>query len=74
MNPEIPLPESFKQGIFEAFNTNKTGYISPSGIERLRKAISSDLQKNFQIDAHADNVLVIDGPKGNLIKQILLAN
>lgn len=64
MNPEIPLPDSFKQGVFEAFNTNQTGYIPPRGIERLRKALSSDLKSNFNIDANPDNIVVFDGPKG----------
>ena len=65
MNPEVPLPQTFKDGIIKALQNDETHYNSPHGDLKLRQLLCEDLKRNFGTDTTPENIIVYDGPKGN---------
>ncbi|HSQ22981.1 MAG TPA: pyridoxal phosphate-dependent aminotransferase [Pyrinomonadaceae bacterium] len=59
--PYRPTPDYIKDAIARAVQENKTRYAPSSGIPELRSAIAEKLRQRNAIEAHVQNVIVVNG-------------
>lgn len=58
-----PIPSRLKEEITNAYNNNLTNYPPANGLLSLRKSVSSDLKKRWNLDYSANDVLVAAGSR-----------
>lgn len=61
--PDFDTPEEVKDAAIEALKEGKTGYTSTPGIYPLRKAISDKFERDNNIDADEEEIIVTPGGK-----------
>lgn len=69
-NPATPAPESVNQAIKEALDTMDSlqlhGYMSNAGYEDVRAAMAKNLNRRFETDFAAENIVMTVGAAGGL--------
>lgn len=58
-----PIPAELKQEIQKAYENNLTNYPPANGLLSLRKSVSNDLKKRWNLDYSADEILVAGGSR-----------
>jgi len=64
--PDFNTPQNIKDAAVKAINENKTRYTINAGIPELRKAISSKLKKDNNVEFNIDEIIVSNGAKQSL--------
>lgn len=59
--PDFNTPEHIKQAAIQSIQNNRTHYAASNGTPGLRKAIANFLDKKYDLDYTADNVIVTVG-------------
>ena len=59
--PFMPTPDSIKEAMRRALETNQTRYAPSSGIPELREAIAEKLRTRNRVPAHSSDVIVVNG-------------
>lgn len=58
-----PIPLRLKEEITKAYNNNLTNYPPANGLLSLRKSVSSDIKKRWNLDYSANDILVAAGSR-----------
>lgn len=63
-NPnQFPIPEELKQYIIEEYASNQTNYPEADGMQTLRKAVSTFLEKRGDLNYETDEILIAGGAR-----------
>ncbi|MCI6675880.1 MAG: pyridoxal phosphate-dependent aminotransferase [Clostridiales bacterium] len=69
-NPNVPAPEEVKQAIYDILENEPStmvhGYMSNSGFEDVRAAVADSLNKRFQTNFSAKNIIMTVGAASGL--------
>lgn len=69
-NPNVPAPAKVKEAILEELENDDPvmlhGYMSNSGYEDVREAVANSLNKRFDTNFHAGNIVMTVGAAGGL--------
>lgn len=69
-NPNVPAPAKVKEAILEELENDDPvmlhGYMSNSGYEDVREAVANSLNKRFDTNFHAENIVMTVGAAGGL--------
>ncbi len=69
-NPSVEPPKEVKQAIIDVIQNENSmdvhGYMNNSGYENVRKVIAQSLNKKFQTNFSADNIIMTVGAAGGL--------
>jgi len=71
MNPEIPLPTAFYNGLVHALQNKDTHYCPSGGDLSLRTVLSEDLKRNFDLEYSPSQIVITPGPKDALFRAAL---
>ena len=58
-----PIPQQLKNGIVKAYQENLTNYPPANGLLSLRKSVSNDLKKRWNLDYSPDDILIAAGSR-----------
>lgn len=58
-----PIPVKLKQGIQKAYENNLTNYPPANGLLSLRKSVSEDLKKRWNLDYSPNEILIAGGSR-----------
>ncbi len=58
-----PIPELLKDGIKKAYQNNLTNYPPANGLLSLRKAVSEDLKRRWNLDYSPNDILITAGSR-----------
>lgn len=58
-----PIPQLLKEKITKAYENNLTNYPPANGLLSLRKSVSNDIKKRWNLDYSADQILVAGGSR-----------
>ena len=73
--PDFNTPQNIKNAAVKAINENKTRYTINAGIPELRKAISSKLKTDNDVEFKIDEIIVSSGAKQSLYNALqVIAN
>lgn len=73
--PDFNTPQNIKNAAVKAINENKTQYTINAGIPELRKAISSKLKTDNNVEFKIDEIIVSSGAKQSLYNALqVIAN
>mmetsp|Transcript_13173 Transcript_13173/g.14599 ORF Transcript_13173/g.14599 Transcript_13173/m.14599 type:complete len:424 (-) Transcript_13173:57-1328(-) len=71
LTPTHKIPKSFVEPFIDAIRSEKTQYCREIGIESIRKAISNDLNVNFNLSFDEDQIVVTPGPRDAVYKTLM---
>ncbi len=64
LNSKIyPIPTQLKEGVQNAYKNDLTNYPPANGLLSLRKSVSEDLKKRWNLDYSSDDILIAGGSR-----------
>ena len=64
--PDFPTPDNIKTAGIKAIEANQTKYTAAAGIEPLRKAVCSQIKRDYGVEYAPSQVVISSGAKHNI--------
>ncbi|MFK8083312.1 MAG: pyridoxal phosphate-dependent aminotransferase [Granulosicoccus sp.] len=70
--PDFPTPENIVEAAIKAIRDGEHGYTSAVGIEPLREAVATDLDRRYDTRVNSNNIIIVPGGKVTMFSAILM--